>query len=441
MRQAEHYHLAGVAGVGMSALAQALAWRGARVTGSDRFFDQGRRLPVLDQLAAAGVGLTAQDGAAITPATRALVFSTAVEDDNPDLAAARRLGVPIRHRSEILADLIATGRSLAVTGTSGKSTVTGMLGWTLAQLGADPWVVNGAPVLNWCDAKQVGNTRRGGSDLWVVEADESDRSLLNLRPEWSLVTNISQDHFSADDTRALFERFRALTRRACVWLPDHAAELAAVPVTDRADGCRFIWRGVAFDLAVPGRHNVENAIAAALMCEQLGYTLPAIAAALAGFQGIHRRLERVGVANGVTVLDDFAHNPAKIAAAWRTVAAWHRPVIGLWRPHGFRPLHSMLDALTETLAGLCGPADALLLLPVYDAGGTADRSIRSEALAERLTARGIQAAVVPDPAAARAAILARAVPGAAILVMGARDPDLPGLARACLADLAALRQS
>jgi UDP-N-acetylmuramate--alanine ligase len=384
-------HLVGVAGVGMNPLAQALLAAGWPVSGSDRYLDQGHELDVLGKLARAGVQLVPQDGRGIGPDTRAVVVSTAIEADNPDLAAAGRLGVPVRHRAEMLAELTRDRTCVAVTGTSGKTTVTGMLGWILEQLGADPTVVNGGAVLNWVSPDRIGNVRTGRSGLWVVEADESDRSVLRFFPEWAIITNLSADHFGLEDTRALFEQFRTQVRRGAVLGWEPGAPWHTVEPRLAADGCRFEFRGIDFHVPLLGRHNAENALQAAVLCERMGYSLAAVADALRRFGGIQRRLERVGAAGGVAVIDDYAHNPAKIAAAWAAVAPCYRRVLGVWRPHGYKPLALMFENLVETFSRCCRPGDRLWLLPVYYAGGTAERQADSDRLAAALQARGVAA--------------------------------------------------
>jgi UDP-N-acetylmuramate--alanine ligase len=199
-----------------------------------------------------------------------------------------------------------------------------------------------------------------------------------------------------------------------------------------AGGSRFEYAGASFRLNLPGRHNAENARNAAAMCARLGFKPADIAGALAGFRGIHRRLEAVGRAGGVVVLDDYAHNPAKIRAAWETLAPYHERLLVVWRPHGYRPLASMMDDLVATFRQVCRPGDLLAVLPVFDAGGTANRSVRSEMLVEKLLAHGLPAVAVGDYAAAVEAVCAKVAPGCAAVTMGARDPDLPKLARSIL---------
>jgi UDP-N-acetylmuramate--alanine ligase len=443
-----HIHVAGVAGVGMSALAQALTWTHERVTGSDRYFDQGLSLPIFDALRAAGVELVKQDGAAVTAETEAVVFSTAIEPDNPECVAAKAAGVPLRHRAEVLAELAQGHTVLAVAGTAGKTTTTGMLGWTLEQLGADPTVVNGGALVDWADATTVGNVRQGGPDsVWVVEVDESDRSLLRFHPEWSILTNISQDHFSLEEVQELFRRYAAQVNCGLVCgagvsdvlEPQKAGMIELLSEPERtAAGCSVDWRGLRLAVSQPGIHNALNALLAAELCAQLGYEEEAIVEALSRFGGIQRRLERVDAGGGVQVLDDYGHNPAKLSAAWDAVAAPGNRILGVWRPHGYGPLRTMMDPLVDAFVAVCRPEDRLWILPVYDAGGTADRSIQSEVLVERLQAHGLAVELAPDYAALEAALLNEAQAGDAILLMGARDPHLPVFARKIATTTAAL---
>ena len=434
-----HVHVAGVAGVGMSALAQALRWTRDRVTGSDRYFDQGLALPVFAALRAAGIELTKQDGSAIDARTEAVVYSTAIEEGNPDFVAAKNAGVPLRHRAAMLAAL-ARGRTvLAVAGTAGKTTTTGMLGWTLEQLGANPTVVNGGALVGWADETRVGNVRRGGAKApWVLEVDESDRSLLNFHPEWSILTNVSQDHFTLEEVQDLFRTYAAQVKTGIVCGAGVAAvlgkpeakivEVEAQPERT-ADGFTVAWRGQKLAVRQPGAHNALNALLAAELCAQLGHAPEKIAEALARFGGIQRRLERVDAGGGVRVVDDYGHNPAKLAAAWAAVSAPGNRVLGAWRPHGYGPLRAMMAPLADAFASVCRAQDKLWLLPVYDAGGTADRSVSSGELAAKLKARGVAVEIAADYETLGAEWAREARAGDTILIMGARDPRLPVFAR------------
>ena len=427
----------------MSALAQALAWSHGAVTGSDRHLDQGTRVPVLDALERAGIALYPQDGSAVDRDTEAVVFSTAIEADNPDLEAARRLNVPCRHRAEVLAGLAQGHPVLAVAGTAGKTTTTGMLGWILEQTGADPTVVNGGALVDWAAADRVGNTRRGAEGApWVVEVDESDRSLLNFRPEWSVLTNISQDHFSLEEVQALFRQYAGQVRRGVVAGPGVAevlgpldAEVVSPPFEGAGPmpggGWRMPWRGTELHVRQPGKHNLLNALLAAETAVRSAGAAPeAVAEAMARFGGIQRRMERTDRGGPVRVFDDYAHNPAKIAAAFEAAREGvDGRLFAVWRPHGFAPLRNMMEGLAETFAGALRKGDRLWVLPVYYAGGTAAKDVSSGDLVRRLAARGAPAAEAEDYPEIGDALRRDAQAGDTVLVMGARDPELPVFAR------------
>ena len=424
-----HAHFVGVAGVGMSAVAQAAVGCGWRVTGSDRFLDTGDRLPVLDQLSASGIELCAQDGRAASCAD-VVVTSTAIEAGNPDVKGAELGGCEQLHRSEMLARLCAGRELYAVAGTSGKSTVTAMLGYVLEGLGLDPFVVNGALVVDWMRTDRVGNVR-AGSGPCVIEADESDRSLINYHPAAAVVTNISSDHFSAAEAERLFRQFASQVSGPVVGALGEPIEADNVEVLGLG-GCRFCYRGHWVGLRVPGVHNVQNACRTLELCEALGLNLSEAIERLGSFRGVHRRLERLGERAGYVVIDDYGHNPAKIAAAWDAVAPWSSPVIGVWRPHGYGPLRVMMDELVALFSRVCRAGDRLLVLPVYDAGGTADRSVQSATLVSRLQAAGVEAVACASYDEVVAESLPHLTEGACALVMGARDPHLPELGRRLL---------
>ncbi len=431
-------HLVGVAGVGMSALAQALVDAGAEVSGSDRYADRGEWVPVLDVLRRAGVRLMPQDGSGVQAGTL-VVVSTAIEPGNPDLDAATARGATMRHRAQVLADLVRGRRLAAVAGTSGKTTVTGMLGWILECAGLDPMVVNGGGVVNWAAPDRVASVRRGAGEWCVVETDESDRSLLEFEPELAVITNISGDHFSEAEAEDLFRRFAAQVRSRVVAgegvgrrLGRPAARvIEASPEGVVAEGgrVRFEWRATRFELPLVGAHNALNAALAAAAAAEIGVPPAASAGALQTFRGIERRLERVGEVGGAVVLDDYAHNPAKIRAAWSAAREVGRPVLGVWRPHGFGPLERMMEDLVAAWSAAMWPGDRLWLLPVYYAGGTAGGRATSEDLARRLRAAGVTAGTVAGMSELAAEIRGAARPGAAVLLMGARDPALPAFAR------------
>ncbi|MCL1920371.1 MAG: Mur ligase domain-containing protein [Kiritimatiellaeota bacterium] len=444
-------HIAGIGGVGMSALAQVLIDTGVAVTGSDRLLDTGDMTGVLACLAAQGVRLFPQDGRGVTAQTRRLVVSTAIEDDNPEVIRAKEMGLPVVHRATELAHALKGRRLIAVTGTCGKSTVTAMLGWLLEGAGFDPTVVNGAAVAGWdAGGARVGSVRKGGGEWAVIEADESDKSLMVFAPEHAVITNASADHFGLDETQDLFAAFKARVPGVVVDGREEVREFESSEVREfersRVRECRnsetlsirlegwdgyFTFEGVEYRVPMPGRHNVHNAYHAVRMARALGADADCLAATLRGFGGVERRMQRVGACGGAAVIDDYAHNPEKLAAAWATLAdAFTGGVCAVWRPHGFAPLRKMLDGLTAVFAHACRPQDTLLLLPVYDAGGTADRSVTSADLASRLAAKNVNVFLCDSLEEAEARMRRAGDSGAGALVtFGARDPGLPRLAK------------
>jgi UDP-N-acetylmuramate--alanine ligase len=353
-------HIVGVGGVGMSALAQILVDLGYRVTGSDRFLDQGETVPVFAQLEAAGVKFLPQDGSGVRTDTACIAVSTAIEEQNPELVAGRDHAVPVVHRASLLASLCGDSRVVAVSGTAGKTTVTGMIGWIFDQIGLDPTVVNGGGIVNWITPERVASVKKGAGRWWIVEADESDRSLLEFTPDVAVITNASKDHFALEEVYRIFAQFAARSRGPVVVGPG----LAAIPGLENAEeaaGRTEVIDGsvslVVGDLRIPvpllGAHNGENARIAVAVCRSLGCSLKDIAHALKSFRGIERRLEIVGKVLGSTVIDEYAHNPSKISAAWSTVAELSPRIFGVWRPHGFGPLALMFDELVDAFCRVC----------------------------------------------------------------------------------------
>lgn len=432
----DRFHLCGVAGVGMSALAEVLVRRGHTVSGSDRFFDQGAQAEIAAILRAQGVRLLPEDGSGVRPDLRALVVSAAIESDHPDVMAAGRLGVPILGRAQCLAEEVRGGRCVAVSGTSGKSTVTAMVGWILSRAGADPWVVMGAALRGWRSAERLGSVRWGGSNWWTIEADESDQSLLVWEPEWAVVTNVSDDHFPAAEARELFNRFLARARQGALDFSTPSELWDGFEPVPEEDGTRLVYRGQTIFVPLPGRHNAENAWCSVVLADHLGVPLHVAAEALETFPGLHRRLEVLGDVAGVTVVDDYAHNPAKLRAAWEAMKARGGRVHAIWRPHGFGPLRKMFGELA-TLFAAWSRTGQVWILPVFDAGGTADRTIHAPDLVAAIQRAGGHAEALSDFDACRARVVQSVRSGDVVLVMGARDPALPELGRLLLRDLAA----
>ena len=425
----------------MSAIAQVLVARGVRVLGSDRNFDRGLHAPMFADLAAQGVVLVPQDGSALEGATE-LIVSSAVEPSIPDVAAAQRLGIPIRKRAELLADLFNVGNGIAVGGTSGKSTVTGMVGHILRETDQDPTVVSGGKMRNFETPPALGNAVSGSGPV-VIEADESDGTIAFYDPRVSVLTNISFDHKPIEELMPLFRDYCEKASDVAVVNADCALSMEATEGLDRvtfatdrdADitgaSCRptrtgmdFTVNGLVTSIPLPGQHNVSNTLAAMAACQRQGVTIEAAAAAMQSFKGIARRLEILGVAAGVTVIDDFAHNPDKISAAIGALKAFEGKLHVMFQPHGFAPTRMLREGLVGALVNGLGAADQVWMPEIYYAGGTADQTISSADLVSDIAAGGISAQFVENRADLGRSIVEAAREGDRIVVMGARDDSL-----------------
>ncbi|WP_339913419.1 Mur ligase family protein [uncultured Brevundimonas sp.] len=459
------YFFCGIGGSGMLPLAMIVQSRGGRIEGSDRSRDQGRSPEKFDWLAAHGVTLHPQDGSGLTSPNQIVVATGAVEDTVPDIAAARRVGARIVSRPELLSQLFNDApHSIGIAGTSGKSTITGMVAWILDQAGRSPTVMNGAVMTNFVDDDHpFASALIGGPHLFVSEVDESDGSIARYAPTVAVVSNISLDHKSMDELRTLFGGFVGQARTAVLNLDNsETAALARSLPVDRvttfsigdetadlsAHALRPLPAGMEFDLVdrvsgarmagvlnVPGAHNVANALAALAAVRALGVPLAYAVAALKTFSGIRRRMEVVGTAAGVTILDDFAHNPDKIAATLDALHAFPGRLLILFQPHGFGPLKLMKAEFIAGFAELMRADDVLLMPePVYY-GGTTDRSVGSEDVASGIRTAGRNAEALSTREACGDRLIDLARPGDRIVVMGARDDTLSTFAAGLLSRL------
>jgi UDP-N-acetylmuramate--alanine ligase len=446
----------GIGGSGMLPLASIVRASGAKVAGSDRSLDAGRTPHKFDYLRSLGIQLFPQDGSGLQEGAT-LVTSAAVEDTVPDVVRARELKLTHLTRPQFLARLLnGAQRSVAVGGTSGKSTVTGMIGWILHACHRQPTVMNGAVMKNFVTpSAPFASALVGDPELFVSEVDESDGSIALYRPEIAVLTNISLDHKEMDELRQLFAHFLNSARKAMLNLDD--PETRALSATVPADkviaygfdspGADFMGKdlqlkahGASFavhaegerhevQLQVPGRHNASNALAAIAATRALGVAVQDSAVALARFEGLRRRLETVGEADRVTVIDDFAHNPDKIAATLATLRAHPGRLLIMFQPHGYGPLAKMGEPLADAFTAGMAPDDRLYLPdPVYQ-GGTVERSRGSDWLAAEVQDRGRNAVHIADRAAIGDALAEEARSGDRILVMGARDDTLIDFAR------------
>lgn len=443
-------HFSGVAGAGMGPLACLMRARGHVVQGSDRSFDLGKNMEIAARLRRLGVVLAPQDGTAITAAIDRLVHSTAVEAGTPEMRAAQALGIDIVPRPRLLAEVVDAGLpGVAISGTSGKSTITAMVAWLLREAGEPATVLGGA---GFVGDSSGGCFVAGPADGPVVaEACESDGTLVDYHPAIGLIHNVSRDHGELHTLRPQFMAFaencrRLLVNAACSEAaglgrrfkavrygvcPDADARLEVGRLTaDRASGVlRLEGCDLALDVPQPGLHNLENAAAAVMIALELGLDADVVAAPLARFPGVARRFERIGTtARGIRVVDDYAHNGQKIRAAIATAQATSGRVVAVFQPHGFGPARFLRAELRELLPRVLRPRDRLCYAEIYYAGGTVARDISSRTLATDLP-REMRCGYARDHEAVRQWVLSEARAGDTVLIMGARDPELPRLAR------------
>lgn len=463
------WYFCGIGGSGMLPLAQILHGMGAHVSGSDRSNDQGRTPEKFDWLEDHGFTLFPQDGSGITSPEQVIVASAAVEDTVPEIVRATELGCRRMTRADLLSTLFnGSETGIAVAGTSGKSTTTAMLGWILYDAGRDPTIMNGAVMKNFITSESpYASAQVGKGGVFVSEVDESDGSIALYRPAVGLLLNVSLDHKSMEELRQLFGDFLGVSQTRAVNFDDvDARELAGgldntisfAIETDKAD--ITIHPGTIEDkplsitatvvdnrsgshhqlqVAMPGRHNLSNALAAIAAANAVGVSVERAVASLQSFKGLSRRFDVVGTTPGaVSVIDDFGHNPEKCAATLRTLKAHPGRIIAFFQPHGYGPLRQIGRELAETFARELGEGDRVLFSdPVYF-GGTVDRSEGSERIVRLIeqisedAGKGIRADYIPTRKAIADRIIQLARPGDRIVVMGARDDTLTEFAEKLL---------
>jgi UDP-N-acetylmuramate--alanine ligase len=393
-------HFVGIGGAGMSGLALVCAELGATVTGSDRADSS-----YMERLRAAGIEPVVGHDAANLPEGAEVVVSTAIDEENPELALARERGIEPTHRGALLAELCAEKRLIAVAGTHGKTTTTAMLVWALRALGADPAFFVGGEAPGLGPEGATANAGWGTGEWVVAEADESDGSFLRLAPEIAVVTNVEMDHHSHWGSeaalRAAFDEF--------------AARAKAVARPEDVD--------LEIELAVPGRHNLLNARAAVAAAASAGFGPEAAARALAGFPGVHRRLELKGERGGARVYDDYAHHPTEVEAALAALRALGpRRLIAVFQPH----LYSRTKAFADRFGAALALADEAVVLDVYPAreepvgelAGVSGLDV-ARAAADRMGGRPV--AWLPDAGSAPEALARRLGAGDILVTVGAGD--------------------
>jgi len=433
----------------MSALAQIAAGEGKTVGGSDREFDKGGGKEKLRLLKNLGIKIYPQNGSGVSADTDKLILSTAIEETNPDVGAAKRLGVRILHRSQLLAEYVSAYDTVVIAGTSGKSTTAAMLFSILDFCGLGPSVITGGALNLLKSRGLIGNAYRGTGKAMIVEGDESDGSLVRYSPGRGVLLNITKDHKTIDELKNIFLAFAKNCKKIFLNSDDLvSSELipflpgAALYSCDVVSGVEllpfsseFYISGVRFVLPVPGEYNILNAVAAVRVAVSYGISVVDCAAALAVFPGVERRYRLVGQKHGVSVIDDFAHNPAKISAVLKAMRFSGKRILAVYQPHGFTPTKSLRKELTAAFADNMTMDDILIMPDIFYAGGTAPMDISSRDITDAVSARGIKAFYIPSRVEIKKYIAENAREGDVVGVLGARDATLSDFAEDILRGL------
>lgn len=433
------YFFIGIAGSGMSALAQFLAQKGNVVCGSDRLFCNEPNHFIFQKLRKLDIELFEQGKSLLSKDFDFVIVSTAIEENVYEYKKAKELGLKIIHRSELLQHISRQYNTIAVAGTSGKSTTTAMIYTILDYCGLEPSVINGSGLKSLQKEGLIGNCKVGNSNWLVIEADESDGTLVKYEPHTGIILNIERDHKEFDELLQIFGTFASNSKNLIVNLANNKSALfskknefdfgttnsnfSATNISTNFDGITFELKNQKFEIPILGVHNIENATAAIAVAQSIGIELESISKALKNFQGIDRRMQIVGKIANTVVIDDFAHNPAKIKSAIESCQMLSNKVIAFFQPHGFAPLFFFKDELVEVLSKTLRITDEIHFSEVFFAGGTVNKTISSADVVAILQKKGFSAFYYEDRNQFVEKIYLSEEP-TIVLVMGARDPSL-----------------
>lgn len=445
MDQAQHVHFVGIGGYGMSAIARVLIDLGYKVTGSDVAMNE-----LAKKLEERGAVVHIGHDPRHVKEADLVVYSTSISKDNPEIVEAERCGIPVLHRSQMLARILNERTGVAVAGAHGKTTTTSMIAHVLEECGVDPTYIIGGELMN-----AGTNAKAGSSDFVIAEADESDGSFLEYRPAYEIITNIEPDHlehFGGDfnNLKQAYARFLSHLRpggKAIVCMDDeHVRELMAqtesvityaidphyvdqadfkavdIVCGDRKTHCQ-VYRGDErlgqLTLNVPGKHNVANALAAVIVSLEAGLHFNQIAAALETFRGAKRRFQIIGDARDILVVDDYAHHPTEIAATLSGARASGRRVIAVFQPQRYTRTYFLMDEFSRAF----GEADEVIITDIYSPAGEAKiEGVSSEVLVEKIRSNSHpRAQYIPTKEQVQEHLMNHLRPGDMVLTMGAGD--------------------
>lgn len=433
----------GIGGSGMSAIASFMAGLGHTIIGSDRAFDRTPDHPLSAMLTNKGITVVTQDGSGIEGSLDLAVFSTAVEDTQPEVTKAKDLGISMKTRPEFLSKLASEFRTIAVAGTSGKSTIAGMLAFVMHKLGLEPNFIGGGRVKQFKSQSNAGNSLNGASELLIIEACESDDSITHYHPVYSIIANLSLDHNAVKKTAQLFETLGMNTKDMVIFNGDDEnlkrcrfdkalrfsmnspSQYQAEAIEYQLLRTMFSLHGINYTLSLPGQHNLSNALSCIALLAEIGIPLKDIAGILPSFSGLDRRFDIHLNTGKHLVIDDYAHNPHKISSLMGSLKAFRHRICYIFQPHGFGPTRFMKHEYSDVFARNLREEDHLVLLPIFDAGGTARRDISSEDLSYAIREAWKSVEVLHE----RSLLLNRANKWDTYIVFGARDETLADFAQ------------
>lgn len=445
----------GAAGNGISPLEQIMALKGYTVYGSDHSFDIGKDLDRKQALQDVGVNILPQDGSMIAPDLEYLCFSAAINPNNPDIKAAMELNIPLKTRSDLLQEIFCQYKyGIAVGGTAGKTTTTAMIGYVLDTLGKQPTMINGGALCNYINRKGIPNYIYNEGEICVIEADESDGSIRKYHPFVGIINNISHDHTSMEKLFEYFTTFASHSNNLIVNLDcpnasqiNHPHRLTFSMTNPKADffasdikavnnGIEYTLSGHRFNLQLLGAFNVSNALATIAACSLLGLDPLTVAQALEGFTGIKVRLEKIGSANGITVYNDFAHNPSKIEASLSALKNYPGRLIAMYQPHTPFSAVNTGDEVAAAVAKVLAPDDIMIMQEIYELTPQ-DVGISSANIINRIKQNGHDLALfLPHKEDTKRFVLDNVRSGDRIVIMGAHDNSLADFSREILLAIA-----
>ncbi len=441
LHKLQNFFFIGIAGDGMSAIAQYLAGKGKNVSGSDRQFSHEKKTYRQKQLEKEQIRCFPQDASGLNDAIDIVIVSTAIEPTVPEYQKAIEKGIPLISRSDLLAEISKTKKTIAVGGTSGKSTVSAMIYHIMNFAGLQPSLITGAGLIDIQMFGKIGNAVAGDGEYLIIEADESDGSIVKYHPHIGIILNIDKDHKELSELHELFKTFAENTKNLIVNNDkERSAKLSIKKKNNfgfhRSSGFRisnfkqagfeilFTINGIDFRLNQVGKHNAENSAAAVAACALAGIREETSADALKSYKGIFRRHQIIEDNDGITLIDDYAHNPAKLAASIKACQFTARRLIVWFQPHGFKPTKFMKQEYIDEVSAVLREEDEFWMSEIYYAGGKVNRNISSDEIIQEIRKKGKKAFFIKDRALFPYKIKNELQYGDIILLSGARDPSL-----------------